>query len=41
MAADFLNNDINSLGIEDEDRRGLSGIALGKGDIMLRIYEKA
>jgi len=54
MAADFLNNDINSLGIEDEDRwvsrvhkfnnhkdrRRLFGITLGKGDTMLKIYEK-
>jgi len=52
---DFLNTDISSLGIEDEDqwvsrvhkfnnhkdRKMLSGITLGKGDIMLKIYEKA
>ncbi|BHH85762.1 hypothetical protein [Desulforhopalus sp. 52FAK] len=54
LAADFINVDIKSLGIENEDkwisrvhkfnvhyhRRNLSGICLGKGDIMLRIYDK-
>jgi hypothetical protein len=54
LAADFINTDITSLGIANEDRwvsrvhkfnthndrRKLSGITLGKGDIMLRIYDK-
>ncbi len=54
LAADFLQTDINTLGIENEerwvsrvhkfnihrDRRKLSGITMGKGDIMLRIYDK-
>jgi hypothetical protein len=54
LAADFVQTDINTLGIENEgrwvsrvhkfnihrDRRKLSGITMGKGDIMLRIYDK-
>lgn len=54
LAANFIQTDINALGIEDEnrwvsrvhkfnihwDRRKLSGITMGKGDIMLRIYDK-
>lgn len=54
LAADFINIETKSLGIENEDkwisrvhkfnvhyhRRNLSGITLGKGDIMLRIYDK-
>ncbi|MFT5700262.1 MAG: hypothetical protein ACI8ZB_003134 [Desulforhopalus sp.] len=54
LAADFINVDIKSLEIENEDRwvskvhkfdihnhrRKLSGITLGKGNIMLRVYDK-
>jgi hypothetical protein len=54
LTADCINTDINTLGIENEerwvsrvhkfnihrDRRRLSGITMGKGDIMLRIYDK-
>lgn len=54
LTADFINRDIQSLGIDEENRwvsrthkfnihrhrRMLSGIILGKGNLMLRIYDK-